>query len=240
MELKIPKHVAIIMDGNGRWAKEKGKIRLEGHRAGAKNLEKIIEYSINKGIKYLTVYAFSTENWKRPESEVKGLMELFSKFLDSKKNKLHKQGIKLLITGSKEGISDKLLKKIKETEEYLFNNNNLTLNIAFNYGGRREIIDGINKFINEKINEKENFNKKIHITEEEFSKYMYQPEIPDPELVIRTSGEFRISNFLLWEIAYSEFYITNVYWPDFDEKEFDNAIFSFNKRERRYGGLDVK
>lgn len=114
------------------------------------------------------------------------------------------------------------------------------MNIAFNYGGRREIIDGINKFINEKINEKENFNKKIHITEEEFSKYMYQPEIPDPELVIRTSGEFRISNFLLWEIAYSEFYITNVYWPDFDEKEFDNAIFSFNKRERRYGGLDVK
>lgn len=236
MDLIIPKHVAIIMDGNGRWAKEKGKIRLEGHNAGAKNLEKIIEYSINKGIKYLTVYAFSTENWKRPESEVKGLMELFSKFLDSKKKKLEKQGIKLLITGSKEGISDKLLKKIKETEEYLSNNNNLVLNIAFNYGGRKEIIDGVNKLINEKLLKKE----VEHITEEEFSKYMYQPEIPDPELVIRTSGEFRISNFLLWEIAYSEFYITDVYWPDFNEEEFDKAILSFNKRDRRYGGLNVK
>lgn len=232
MELKIPKHVAIIMDGNGRWANEKGKLRLEGHNAGAKNLEKILEHSIHTGVKYLTVYAFSTENWKRPEAEVKGLMELFAKFLDSKKKKLHKQGIKLLVTGSKEGISDKLLKKIKETEEYLANNNNLVFNIAFNYGGRKEIVEGINKLIEEKTVKK--------ITEEEFSKYMYRPEIPDPELVIRTSGEFRISNFLLWEIAYSEFYITDVYWPDFNKEEFDKAILSFNKRDRRYGGLNVK
>lgn len=236
MEITIPKHVAIIMDGNGRWATERGKIRLEGHRAGVKSLEKTLKYAIKKNIKYLTVYAFSTENWKRSEIEVNGLMEMFGKFLDLKKDELKKQGIKLLVTGTKDGISEKLLKKIETTEKYLENCDKLIFNIAFNYGGRKEIVDAVEKLIEDKAKIDEN----IKITEEMFSKYMYRPEIPDPELVIRTSGEFRISNFLLWEIAYSEFYITDVYWPDFDDKEFEKALLSFNKRERRYGGLNVK
>ena len=233
METSIPKHVAIIMDGNGRWAKEKGKLRVEGHRKGAENIEKIIDYSIKLGVKYLTVYAFSTENWKRPEAEVKALMKLFAKYLDDKKEELKKQGVKLLVTGTEENIPNKLLKKIRNTEEYLSDCNQITFNIAFNYGGRKEIVDGINKILKENRGNKE-------INEEEFKKYMYRPEIPDPELVIRTSGEFRVSNFLLWEIAYSEFYVTNVYWPDFDEREYDLAIASYNKRDRRFGGVNVK
>ena len=235
MELKIPKHVAIIMDGNGRWAKEKGKIRLEGHKAGAENIEKILEESIKLGIKYLTVYAFSTENWKRPEKEVKGLMELFSGFLSSKRKTLKKQGVRLLVTGSKEGVSNSLLKKIEETEKYLESEDKIVFNIAFNYGGRKEITDAINKILSD---EKREAGKTV--TEEEVAKYMYRPDIPDPELVIRTSGEFRISNFLLWEIAYSEFYVTNVYWPDFDEEEYNKAILSFNRRDRRYGVLNAE
>ena len=235
MELKIPKHVAIIMDGNGRWAKEKGKIRLEGHKAGAENIEKILEESIKLGIKYLTVYAFSTENWKRPEKEVKGLMELFSGFLSSKRKTLKKQGVRLLVTGSKEGVSNSLLKKIEETEKYLESEDKIVFNIAFNYGGRKEITDAINKILSD---EKREAGKTV--TEEDVAKYMYRPDIPDPELVIRTSGAFRISNFLLWEIAYSEFYITNVYWPDFDEEEYNKAVLSFNRRDRRYGGLNAE
>lgn len=233
METSIPKHVAIIMDGNGRWAKEKGKLRVEGHKKGAENIEKIIDYSIKLGVKYLTVYAFSTENWKRPEAEVKALMKLFAKYLDDKKEELKKQGVKLLVTGTEENIPSKLLKKIRDTEEYLSDCDQITFNIAFNYGGRKEIVDGINKILKENRGNKE-------INEEEFKKYMYRPEIPDPELVIRTSGEFRVSNFLLWEIAYSEFYVTNVYWPDFDEREYDLAIASYNKRDRRFGGVNVK
>lgn len=233
METSIPKHIAIIMDGNGRWAKEKGKLRVEGHKKGAENIEKIIDYSIKLGVKYLTVYAFSTENWKRPEAEVKALMKLFAKYLEDKKEELKKQGVKLLVTGTEENIPNKLLKKIRDTEEYLSDCNQITFNIAFNYGGRKEIVDGINKILKENRGNEE-------INEEEFKKYMYRPEIPDPELVIRTSGEFRVSNFLLWEIAYSEFYVTNVYWPDFDEREYDLAIASYNKRDRRFGGVNVK
>ncbi len=179
------------------------------------------------------VPAFSTENWKRPEVEVKALMKLFAKYLEDKKEELKKQGVKLLVTGTEENIPNKLLKKIRDTEEYLSDCNQITFNIAFNYGGRKEIVDGINKIIKENRENKE-------INEEEFKKYMYRPEIPDPELVIRTSGEFRVSNFLLWEIAYSEFYVTNVYWPDFDEREYDLAIASYNKRDRRFGGVNVK
>ena len=246
----IPKHIAIIMDGNGRWAKEKGKIRLEGHRAGANALENILECCGKIGVKYLTVYAFSTENWKRPKMEVEGLMNLFSRYLDNKKKELKKQGVKLLVTGAKENVSEKLLKKIEETENYLSDCENIVFNLAFNYGGRREIVDAVNKVLEKKILEQNQVTENggfvegktgnFKITEEEFSKYMYRPEIPDPELVIRTSGEFRISNFLLWEIAYSEFYITDTYWPDFDEKELEKAILSFNKRDRRYGGLNAK
>ena len=183
----------------------------------------------------MTVYAFSTENWKRPEKEVKGLMELFSGFLSSKRKTLKKQGVRLLVTGSKEGVSNSLLKKIEETEKYLESEDKIVFNIAFNYGGRKEITDAINKILSD---EKREAGKTV--TEEEVAKYMYRPDIPDPELIIRTSGEFRISNFLLWEIAYSEFYVTNVYWPDFDEEEYNKAILSFNRRDRRYGGLNAE
>ena len=228
MKKNIPKHVAVIMDGNGRWAKQRGLLRVEGHKKGADTLEKILEHSVTREVRNLTVYAFSTENWKRPKAEVSALMKLFSKYLDSKKEVLKKQGIRLVVSGSKEGISDKLLKKIEETEKYLSDCDVLTFNIAFNYGGRKEIIDGINKLLKEGKNE---------IAEDDFKNYLYQPDIPDPELVIRTSGEFRVSNFLLWEIAYSEFYITDTFWPDFDETEYDKALEWFNNRERRFGGV---
>ena len=231
MEKNIPKHVAVIMDGNGRWAKQRGLLRVEGHKKDADTLEKILRHSVTREVRNLTVYAFSTENWKRPKAEVSALMRLFSKYLDSKKEELKKQGVRLVVSGSKEGISDKLLKKINETEKYLSDCNVLTFNIAFNYGGRKEIIDGINKLLKE---------EKSEVTEDTFKNYLYQPDIPDPELVIRTSGEFRVSNFLLWEVAYSEFYITDTFWPDFDEDEYDKALEWFNNRERRFGGVNAK
>ena len=231
MDRKIPRHIAIIMDGNGRWAKSRGLARVEGHKRGADTLEFVLRQSVSFGVKYLTVYAFSTENWKRPKTEVAALMNLFSKYLDNKKDELKEQDIRLVVSGTEEGVSKKLLKKIKETEDYLSDCNTLTFNIAFNYGGRKEITDSINKILAE---------GRTSITEDEFQNYLYQPDIPDPELVIRTSGEFRISNFLLWEIAYSEFYITDTYWPDFDKNEYEKAIDWFNNRERRFGGVDVK
>ena len=231
MDRKIPEHIAIIMDGNGRWAKSRGLARVEGHKRGADTLEFVLRQSVSFGVKYLTVYAFSTENWKRPKTEVSALMNLFSKYLDNKKNELKEQDIRLVVSGTEEGVSKKLLKKIKETEDYLSDCNTLTFNIAFNYGGRKEITDSINKILAE---------GRTSITEDEFQNYLYQPDIPDPELVIRTSGEFRISNFLLWEIAYSEFYITDTYWPDFDKNEYEKAIEWFNNRERRFGGVDAK
>ena len=231
MNRKIPEHIAIIMDGNGRWAKSRGLARVEGHKRGADTLEFVLRQSVSFGVKYLTVYAFSTENWKRPKTEVSALMNLFSKYLDNKKDELKEQDIRLVVSGTEEGVSKKLLKKIKETEDYLSDCNTLTFNIAFNYGGRKEITDGINKILAE---------GRTSITEDEFQNYLYQPDIPVPELVIRTSGEFRISNFLLWEIAYSEFYITDTYWPDFDKNEYEKAIEWFNNRERRFGGVDAK
>ncbi len=231
MNRKIPEHIAIIMDGNGRWAKSRGLARVEGHKRGADTLEFVLRQSVSFGVKYLTVYAFSTENWKRPKTEVSALMNLFSKYLDNKKDELKEQDIRLVVSGTEEGVSKKLLKKIKETEDYLSDCNTLTFNIAFNYGGRKEITDSINKILAE---------GRTSITEDEFQNYLYQPDIPDPELVIRTSGEFRISNFLLWEIAYSEFYITDTYWPDFDKNEYEKAIEWFNNRERRFGGVDAK
>ena len=223
----IPKHIAIIMDGNGRWAQKRHRPRFMGHREGAKRIKEIIEYAGNIGVKYLSVYAFSTENWSRPQKEVDTLMEIFQKYLKSEAKNMLRDNIRLIVTGRKEGVSSKLLAAISEVEELTKDNDGLTFNICFNYGGRAEIVDAINKVI--ESGEK-------NITEESFREYLYS-DLPDPELVIRTSGEFRISNFLLWQIAYSEFYITDVLWPDFDSKELDKAIDSFNKRDRRFGGV---
>lgn len=223
--LNIPNHIAIIMDGNGRWAKGKNRPRVFGHKAGADTLRKIVKYCGNIGVKYLTVYAFSTENWKRSQEEVSALMTLFKTYINSEKKMLLENKVRFMVSGREEGVSESLLKAIRELEKETSKDYKMTLNIAFNYGGRAEIIDAIKKA--REMGEE--------ITEENFSKFLYN-DIPDPELIIRTSGEFRISNFLLWQLAYSEIYITDVYWPDFDEKELDKAIESYNKRERRFGG----
>jgi undecaprenyl diphosphate synthase len=223
----IPKHIAIVMDGNGRWAQKRHLPRFMGHREGAKRIKDIIKHAGNIGVKYLSVYAFSTENWKRPQKEVDTLMDIFQKYLKSEANNMLKDNIRFLVTGRKEGVSEKLLKEIKRVEDLTAKNNGLTFNICFNYGGRAEIIDAVNNIIN---------SGETNITEESFRNYLYN-DLPDPELVIRTSGEFRISNFLLWQIAYSEIYITDVLWPDFNEKELDKAIENFNSRDRRFGGV---
>ena len=229
--LNVPNHIAIIMDGNGRWAKNQNKPRVFGHKAGANTLRKIMEYCNKIGVTYLTVYAFSTENWKRSQEEVDALMFLFKSYIKSERENLLKNKIRFMVSGREEGVNPSLMEAIKELEEVTSKDYEMTLNIAFNYGGRAEITDAVNKILKE---------GKASITEEEFSKYLYN-DIPDPDFVIRTSGEFRISNFLLWQIAYSEIYITDKYWPDFDEVEMEKAILSYSKRERRFGGrLDVK
>ncbi|MGO3801389.1 MAG: polyprenyl diphosphate synthase [Fusobacterium sp.] len=229
-KINVPKHIAIIMDGNGRWAKLNNKPRVLGHKAGAETLRKIVTYSKKIGVKYLTVYAFSTENWKRSKEEIEALMLLFKLYINSERKNLLKNKIRFVVSGRKEGVSNSLLALIENLEELTSKDYEMTLNIAFNYGGRAEIIDAFNK-----ANE-----EGIKITEENFSDFLYN-KIPDPELLIRTSGEFRISNFLLWQLAYSEIYVTNTYWPDFTEKDFDKAIKNYNKRERRFGGrLNVK
>ena len=225
---EVPQHIAIIMDGNGRWAKSKGMPRIYGHREGVKTVRKILKKAQSMNIKYLTLYAFSTENWKRPKEEVNGLMKLFKEYLKKEKKELEKNNVKLIFSGSREGVNKDLLEEMDNCVEFLQKNNGITLNLAFNYGGRREIIEAVNKVIAQ---------NKEKISEEDFPEYLYHGEVPDPELVIRTSGEFRISNFLLWEIAYSEFYITEKMWPEFSEDEFENAVDYYRKRDRRFGGV---
>ncbi|WP_373079100.1 isoprenyl transferase [Fusobacterium varium] len=227
MESRIPSHIAIIMDGNGRWAEKRGLPRTLGHKEGANALRKIITYAGKIGVGYLTVYAFSTENWKRSKDEVDALMFLFKTYLKNEEKNIMKNNVRFLVSGRKEGVSPSLLEAIKKLEDKSRGNTGLTLNIAFNYGGRAEITDAVNSILKSGIE---------HIDEENFSKYLYN-DIPDPELLVRTSGELRISNFLLWQIAYSEIYITDALWPDFDEKELDKAIQSYNERDRRFGGV---
>lgn len=227
MEKQIPNHIAIIMDGNGRWAKKRGLPRTFGHKEGAVALRKIITHAAKIGVKYLTVYAFSTENWKRSQDEVNALMFLFKNYIKNEEKNIMENNIRFMVSGRRENVSKSLLEAIDNLQEKSKNNSGLTFNIAFNYGGRAEILDAVNRILR---------SGRTEITEEEFSKYLYN-NIPDPELLIRTSGELRISNFLLWQIAYSEIYITDTLWPDFDEKELDKAIESYNKRERRFGGV---
>lgn len=227
MGSRIPNHIAIIMDGNGRWAEKRGLPRTFGHKEGADALRKIITYAGKIGVKYLTVYAFSTENWKRSKDEIDALMFLFKTYLKNEEKNIMKNNVRFLVSGRKNGVSSSLLEAIKKLEDKSRDNTGLLLNIAFNYGGRAEIIDAVNSILKSGAD---------NINEEDFSKYLYN-DIPDPELLIRTSGEFRISNFLLWQIAYSEIYITKALWPDFDEKELDKAIQSYNERDRRFGGV---
>lgn len=227
MKNQVPDHIAIIMDGNGRWAKKRGLPRTLGHREGAASLRKVITHAAELGVKYLTVYAFSTENWKRSQEEVSALMFLFKSYIKNEEKNIMKNNIRFMVSGRTDNVSPTLLKAIHQLEEKSSKNTGLTFNIAFNYGGRAEIIDAVNKVIKSGAE---------NITEEEFGKYLYN-NLPDPELLIRTSGEMRISNFLLWQIAYSEIYITDTLWPDFDEAELEKAIENFDKRDRRFGGV---
>ena len=221
----IPIHIGIIMDGNRRWAKEKGKRTIEGHLAGANRIIDLASYIFSKGVKYLSIYAFSTENFSRSEEEVKYLMNLIVKFFTERAKELDEKNMKIVFSGRKEPLSDKIYNVIQKVQDMTKNNTGGVLNICLNYGGRTEIVDAVNKIANE--------GKKI--TEEEISKNLYQ-ELPDLDFVIRTSGEMRLSNFMLWQASYAEFYFPSTYFPDFDEKEFDKALEEYKNRHRRIGG----
>ena len=228
------RHVAIIMDGNGRWAERRGLPKVEGHRQGARQVTEVLKAAQEYGVEFLTLYAFSTENWKRPVAEVTALMGLLEEFIDDKLPELMKNGIRLRTIGRTEdlfpGARKKLLYAIEMTEK----NDGGTLNLALNYGGRAEIVDAVNKMAAEMTEKSGRFPK---VTEESFRNYLYAPDIPDPDLLIRTSGELRLSNYLLWQLAYTELYVTDCLWPDFDEKELEKAIIQYNKRDRRFGGV---
>ena len=225
---KLPTHVAIIMDGNGRWALSRGLPRLAGHRAGVENLRRIITACVEFGIPYLTIYAFSTENWGRPPEEVKGLLFILDEVLDRELAELHKQGVRLWHIGRLEGIAPSTQKKVRDAIEMTKNNTRLTLNVAFNYGGRAEIVHAIQQMLADGVTAGQ-------ITEELIGRYLYTAGQPDPDLIIRTAGELRVSNFLLWQGAYAEYYAADVYWPDFDKEEFRRALEHFASRERRFG-----
>lgn len=224
----IPTHVAIIMDGNGRWARRRGLPRQAGHRAGAENLRRIINACVEFKIRILTIYAFSTENWGRPESEVRGLMKIFARVLDQEIDDLHAQGVCLHHLGDLTGVEASLQRKVRTALEMTKDNDKLILNVAFNYGGRAEILHAVRQMLADGISPD-------RLNEELFSSYLFTAGLPDPDLVIRTSGELRISNFLIWQAAYAEYYPTPALWPDFDREELFKAIVAFNQRDRRYG-----
>ena len=225
---KLPNHIAIILDGNGRWAKKRGLPRSAGHKMGVETLIKITRYCSEIGIRNLTVYAFSTENWNRPKEEVDYLMSLIEEYFNGLDKKLRKRNIKLKVIGEKNNLNEKLLKIIYDVEENSKYNTGMILNIAFNYGGKDEIVNAFKTMVNDKV----------IINKETVDKYLYTSESGNVDLVIRTSGEQRISNFLLWQIAYAEFYFTKTLWPDFNKKDLNKAIDSYLNRDRRYGGLN--
>jgi len=226
--LKIPNHVAIILDGNGRWAKERGKKRTEGHKEGYKNLKRISKYILNNGTKVLSVFAFSTENFKRPEEEVNFLMDLFIQGFNTDAKYFQKENIKVVFSGKKDNLRKDVLDAMNKMTESTKNNTLGTLNICLNYGGRAEIVDAVNEIISSGNTE---------VTEEILTKYLYN-NLPDIDLMIRTSGELRISNFMLWQLSYAELYFPKCYFPDFNEEEYDKAIIEYTKRDRRFGSLN--
>lgn len=230
-----PQHIAIIMDGNGRWAKKRNLARREGHKEGVKTLKKIVKYAADTDISSLTVYAFSTENWKRPKAEVDFLLALMKRTMRNEIKDLLDNGVQVNFLGRKENLSKNLIKEIEHIENKSKNNKRLILNIAFNYGGRAEIVDAAKKILSEFKSENFDIDE---LDENEFSSYLYKPEFKDIELLIRTGGDKRLSNFLLWQSAYAELYFTDKYWPDFDEAELDAAIEDFRSRERKFGALN--
>ncbi len=230
---KIPVHVAIIMDGNGRWAAARGLPRIAGHQAGTENLRRIITAAVEEGIQYLTLYAFSTENWGRPQDEVEGLMHILAEVIDRELEELHQEGVQLRHIGHLDEIAPQLQAKVRNAIELTRQNNRLVLNLAFNYGGRDEIVCAIRQMIADEHSPDE-------ITPQLVSRYLFTAGVPDPDLIIRTSGEMRISNFLIWQAAYSEWYITPTLWPDFDREEFHKSIQEFTHRDRRFGRISAE
>ncbi len=233
--MNVPNHVAIIMDGNGRWATKRGLRRSEGHLEGSKTLEKLAIHAMDMGVKILSVYAFSTDNFKRSKEEVDYLMDLIIKYFNKKFDKLAKKGIRVMVSGRKEPLRDDVILAIKNIEEKTKDNTNAILNICLNYGGQEEIIDGAIKLA-------QDINNGLDISSfkrEDFYKYLYH-DLPPIDLLIRTGGEIRVSNFMLYQMSYSEFYFTNTYFPDFDKSEFNKALFMFENRDRRYGGINDK
>lgn len=226
----IPRHIAIIMDGNGRWAKARGLPRIEGHRAGTENLRQIIKGCAEIGVKHLTLYAFSTENWRRPKAEVDGLLTILETYLDKEMDELCAEGVRLHHIGRLEAMPEPIRKKVEHSMQITCNNTGLALHLAWNYGGRDEIVHAIQKIIEDKVPPET-------INEELVDKYLFTSGTPDPDLIIRTSGEMRISNFLIWQSAYSEWYVTPTLWPDFSREELFKAIECYGQRDRRFGKI---
>lgn len=230
----IPKHIAIIMDGNGRWAKKRKLPRTMGHKAGVETIRKIVREAQDIGVKYLTLYAFSTENWKRPQEEVSALMKLLIQYLKSELGELNRNGVSIRISGDITKLPKEAQSEIEEAIIKTKDNTGIVLNIAFNYGGRDEIIRAVKLIGKDLLDSKFDLDT---IDEKVFESYLYTANMPDPDLIIRPSGEKRISNFLLWQCAYSEFCYSNIFWPDFTEKNLHEAIFEYQNRDRRYGGV---
>jgi undecaprenyl diphosphate synthase len=230
----IPEHIAIVMDGNGRWARQRGLPRSAGHRAGIKRIKQIVKSSSELGIKVITLFAFSTENWQRPKREVDMLMRAFLNFLDNDVDRLHKNNVRLRVIGRDKPLPPDLLTRIKQAESSTAQNSGLTVVLALNYGGRAEIVDAAARLAQ---SIKAGTYKISQLSEEIFSRFLYAPDLPPPDLLIRTSGESRLSNFLLWQLAYAELYFVEKYWPDFTKEDLIKAISEFQKRERRFGRL---
>jgi undecaprenyl diphosphate synthase len=226
----VPGHIAIIMDGNGRWAKKRGLSRSYGHRAGGETLRKIVYAARDLGVQYLTVYAFSTENWKRPQEEVDKIMEIFMDFFNRYQDEFSKIKCRVRFVGREEGIPADVMETIRKIEKVTETGDQIQLNVAFNYGGRQEILDAVTKMMAQE-------DRPPLIDEAYFKQFLYLPDVPDPDLIIRSSGEMRTSNFLMWESAYSEFWVSDILWPDFTGEDLKQAVLDYNNRHRRYGGL---
>ena len=226
----LPRHVAIIMDGNGRWAKARGLPRLAGHRAGTENLRPILEASVEFGIDILTIWAFSTENWRRPDAEVKGLLRILERMIKRELQELHKQGVRLRHIGQMDRLPGRLGRQVQDAVVMTKDNDRIVLNVAFDYGGRAEIVRAVQQIIREGIPADE-------VNEDVLSAHMYTAGQPDPDLIIRTGGDLRTSGFMLWQSAYTEYYITSTFWPDFGREELHQALVAFSQRDRRFGGI---
>jgi len=234
---RIPRHVALIMDGNGRWAQERGLTRIEGHQEGAQSVRAVLRAAAKTGIEFITVYAFSTENWKRPPQEIDGLMKLLISSLNAYEQELHENRIRMRVMGQFDRLPLPVRMRLQKTIEATAHYTDHTFIVALSYGSRTELADAARK-IAERVRKGDL--KTADITEQTISDHLYLPDVPDPELMIRTSGELRLSNFLLWQLSYSEFYITDTYWPDFREEQFYEALASYNARDRRYGGVRIQ